>query len=113
MAKYLILLTKDDKNTLEMALEFSKVLKMSGAEDIKIYFILAGIKALNKENEEYNLIISKHLEDMKNLNINIYACEKCMVKFNIPEEKLIYKDKIFSYEEMNKLVDQVYAIITF
>jgi len=113
MAKYLILLTKDDKNTLEMALEFSKVLKMSGAEDIKICFILAGIKALNKENEEYNLIISKHLEDMKNLKINIYACEKCMVKFNIPEEKLIYKDKIFSYEEMNMLVDQGYAIITF
>jgi len=36
-----------------------------------------------------------------------------MVKFNIPEEKLIYKDKIFSYEEFNKLVDQGYAIITF
>jgi len=50
---------------------------------------------------------------MKNLNIKIYACEKCMVKFNIPEEKLIYKDKIFSYEEMNMLVDQGYAIITF
>jgi tRNA(Glu) U13 pseudouridine synthase TruD len=28
MAKYLILLTKEDKNTVEMALEFSKVLKM-------------------------------------------------------------------------------------
>ena len=97
MAKYLILLTKEDKNTVEMALEFT----------------LEGVKALNRENEEYNLIISKHLEDMKNLNINIYACEKCMVKFNIPEEKLIYKDKIFSYEEMNKLVDQGYAIITF
>ena len=51
--------------------------------------------------------------DIKNLDIKIYACEKCMVKFKIPEEKLIYKDKIFSYEEMNKLVDQGYAIITF
>jgi len=113
MAKYLILLTKDDKNTLEIALEFSKILKMSGAEDVKICFILAGIRTLNKENEEFNLIISKHLGDIKNLSINIYACEKCMVRFNIPEEKLIYKDKIFSYEEMNRLVDQGYAIITF
>ena len=65
-----------------MALEFSKVLKMS-TEDIKICFTLEGIKALNKEN---NLIISKHLEDIKNLDIKIYACEKCMMKFNIPEE---------------------------
>jgi len=97
MAKYLILLTKEDKNTVEMALEFT----------------LEGIKALNRENEEYNLIISKHLGDIKNLNIKVYACEKCMVKFDIPEEKLIYKDKIFSYEEINKLVDQGYSIITF
>jgi len=97
MAKYLILLTKEDKNTVEMALEFT----------------LEGVKALNRENEEYNLIISKHLGDIKNLNIKVYACEKCMVKFDIPEEKLIYKDKIFSYEEINKLVDQGYSIITF
>jgi hypothetical protein len=113
MAKYLILLTKEDKNTVEMALEFSKLLKTSGAEDIKICFTLEGIKALNKENEEYNLIISKHLGDIKNLNIKVYACEKCMMKFDIPEEKLVYKDKIFSYEEINKLVDQGYSIITF
>jgi len=38
MAKYLILLTKDDKNTVEMDLEFSKILKMSGTEDIKNLF---------------------------------------------------------------------------
>ena len=113
MAKYIILITKEDKELLEKVLEFSKALKMSGAEDIKLCFTLEGIKMLNRENEIYKLVINKHLEDLNKLNIRINACKDCMRKFNIPEENIFYKDEIFSFEIMNKLVDQGYHIITF
>ncbi|MGC9133005.1 MAG: DsrE family protein [Nanopusillaceae archaeon] len=113
MAKYIILLTKEDKEWLEKVIEFAKVLKMSGAEDIKLCFVLEAIKMLSIENEEFKLIINKHLEDLNKLNIKLNACKDCMMRFNIPEEKIFYKDEIFSFEIMNKLADQGYHIITF
>ena len=113
MAKYIILITKEDREWLEKVIEFTKALKKSGAEDIKLCFTLEAIKMLSIEKEEYKLIINKHLPDLNNLGIKINACKDCMLKFNIPEENIFYKDEIFSFEIMNKLVDQGYHIITF
>ncbi|BBL45418.1 hypothetical protein MJ1_0247 [Nanobdella aerobiophila] len=113
MAKYVILFTKEDKNSLEKVIEFSKALKSSGAEDVKLCFTLEGIKMLDKRNEEYKLIISRHLQDLNKLNIKVNSCKDCSLKYNIDEENIIYKDEIFSFEVLNKLVDQGYHIITF
>lgn len=113
MAKFLIVVKSQDQLNVNTAVNVAQGLKMMGAQDVKMVFLGPGITALSKKNN-VSEIVSKASENLKKMNITVYACEMAMKNYNVNKEDLVYVDEISrGADVIVKFADNGYTVLTF
>ncbi|BFH72268.1 DsrE family protein [Sulfurisphaera javensis] len=113
MAKFLLVVKSQDQLNVNTAVNVAQGLKMMGADDVKMVFLGPGITALNKKND-VSQIVNKAQENLKKMNITVYACEMAMKNYNVNKEDLIYFNEISKGADVIvKFANEGYQILTF
>ncbi|MFP3346542.1 MAG: DsrE family protein [Sulfolobaceae archaeon] len=113
MAKFLLVVKSQDQLNVNTAVNVAQGLKMMGAQDVKIVFLGPGITALSKKNN-VSEIVSKASENLKKMNITVYACEMAMKNYNVSKEDLVYVNEISrGADVIVKFADNGYTVLTF